>query len=524
MRLGRRQFVARAASLAALFPAACSDVSQLAHEYDVIIVGGGSAGCVLARRLTDNPNTQVLLIEAGGPAQHPALNSGLKWFSMLGSDLAYPDMTLPQASLGGKQIFAAHGRALGGSSVINAMIHHWPAAADIDQWNVPGWGWADIQPMLAASETYLDGPSPGRGTQGPIGVMRLPDPPALTDAALEAAQARGFGMIEDINSGSQIGAAHNQLAFADGMRQHTGLAYLEPVGARRNLTVMVGAQAAGLILSGQSCNGVIVESKEGPRRIGAGRTVLSAGALRTPQLLMLSGIGPADHLRSLEIDVALDQPAIGANLHDHLLFSGNNFAATGSGASEYHGSAAVLYASSGQGRRDILCNISTNARVFPPLESADSGFKTSFSFTKPHSRGVLRLVNKDPAKQPLLDHRFLSDERDVVGALAALDTSRSLLSHSAFSRFDAKELNQDMLSTPDGRRAFLNASATSFGHHCGTCAMGIEAADPVAPDLSLRGIKGLSVMDASILPSIPSSPTNALVVAMAELAAQRLAA
>lgn len=493
----------------------------MSDDCDVVIVGAGSAGCVLARRLSDDPNTRVLLIEAGGPAHHPALNDGLKWFSMLGSDLAYPDMTVPQVGLDGKQIFAAHGRALGGSSVINAMIHHWPAADDLDDWAIPGWGWADVEPMLRACETYLDGSPAGRGTDGPIGVMKLPDPPAFAQASLEAADRQGFGAVDDFNAGTQRGAAINQLAFADGARQHTGLSYLEAVGERRNLTVMAATQVETLRLKGQRCDGVIVRTGDGPKTIAAGRTIVCAGALRTPQLLMLSGIGPADHLHDLDIDIVLDQPAIGANLHDHLLFSGNNFAATDVGESDYHGSVAVLYVDSGAGKRDILCNISTNARVFPPLKSADSGYKTSFSFTKPHSRGSLRLVDANPATPPQLDHQFLTDPRDVTGALDALDVSRRLLSDRAFDPFAPKELNQEMLSTEEGRRAFLNASATSFGHHCGTCAMGVGESDPVAPDLSLRGIDNLSIMDASVLPDIPSSPTNALVVAMAELAASR---
>lgn len=525
MSLTKRTFLktASASVAAGLLPMGC-DAPAVTAAYDFIIVGGGSAGCVLARRLSDTPQTRVLLIEAGGPATHPAVDDGLRWFSMLGSNLAYPDMTTPQQDLGGKQIFAAHGKALGGSSVINAMIHHWPTPADLDGWGLTRWGWSDLAPMLKASETFL-GNGETRGSDGPIKVSILPDPPPLADAAMEAGSARGFGVATDINAGDQMGVGLNQLAYADGRRQHTGAAYIAPVEGRPNLTVMLNTQVQRLILDAGRCTGAVIKTVDGEAGVTGATTVLSAGALRTPQVLMLSGIGPADHLQTIGLNVALDQPAIGSNLHDHLLFSGNNFSANEVTASSVHGSAAVLYGASGAqaGRRDLLCNVSTNARVFPPLESAEVGFKTSFSFTKPHSRGQLQLASANPADTPLLDHRFLSDPRDVEGALAALALSQELLTAKAFDRFEPQQLNMEMLSTPEGRRAFLNASATSFGHHSGTAKMGNDPRDPVDQDLSVRGIEGLKVVDASLIAFLPSCPTNALVVAIAELAATRLA-
>lgn len=522
--MSKRRFIKGAwASVAAGFvPLACSP-KTINAQYDAIIVGGGSAGCVLARRLSEDPNTHVLLIEAGGPADHPAIDDGLRWFSMLGTDKVFPDMTVPQAGLDGKQIFAAHGHVIGGSSTINAMIHHWPTPADIDGWGLSQWRWADIMPMLQRSERFMGVDSPSRGKNGPIKVSLMPDAPPLADAALEAADKQGLGIARDINSGRQMGAAVNQLAFDGVHRQHTGRAYLSPAADRANLTVLLNTQVSRLTFDGTRCTGVVINAQDGEIQLTGGRTVLSAGALRTPQLLMLSGIGPADHLASLSIDVRLDSPNIGQNLHDHLLYSGNNYSANTVAASRWHGSAAVLYAaSSANGARDILLNVSTNARVFPPLESADVGFKTSFSFTKPHSRGGLTLASTNPAATPIIHHRFLTDERDVTGALEALELSRTLFSDSAFSGFAPTELNAAILSTAQGRRAFLNATSTSFGHHCGTCKMGDAAADPVDQDLKVRGVDGLSVVDASLLPFIPSSPTNALVVAMAELAASRL--
>ena len=515
------------ASGAASAITACeSKQSSKKKSFDYIIIGAGSAGCVLAARLTENPNIRVLLLEAGPISKAPLIDDPKNWFRLTFGEYVWPDKGTPQAHADGKQLAAVHGKLAGGSSAINAMIHHRPTPGDINAWGLASWRWGDLAPMLSRSETWLNGPSPTRGKTGPIKVMGLPDAPPLAEATLAAAERLGHGVSDDLNGEVQLGAGLNQLAFDGSKRQHTGHAYLGPALERPNLAVKTGALAYNLLFDGKDrCVGVKYEKDGEIQSDEAERVILSAGALRSPALLMRSGIGPADHLSELDISVRTQSNGVGANLHDHMLIAGHNFATqTKVPDSALHGSVAIVYGVSefSNGNRDLMLNVSTTPTVFAPLHTPDHGFKTTFSFTKPKSRGHLRLASNDPFTQPIIDHNIFSDADDLNGAIAALNLSRDILGAREFKPLGGVEQNLDFLKTRDGMRQLILAGTTSFGHHCGTCHMGSDDTAVVDENLRVRGAQGLYVIDASIIPNIPSCPTNALVVAMAELAAERL--
>lgn len=499
--------------------------------FDDLIIGGGTAGVVLAARLSEDRERTVALIEAGGPAgEDPDIADPLKWPALQGRAIDWRYVTVPQPGTAGRGHAWPRGRVLGGSSAINAMAHVRGHPSDFDQWGIPGWRFADLFPYFLKSETWTGAPSPWHGADGPVHLIQ-PDPPhPLVSAFHEAARARGIPAIADHNGPAMAGTTVNSLTITAGRRQSVADAYLTlEVLARANLTVKLRAEALRLDIERSRCRGVILAGGES---VHAERVILAAGAIGSPLLLLRSGIGPAEELRATGVAPRLDLPGVGRNLQDHLLSGGNLYRARRPvPLSRYQHSESLLYLEHGCGPAPdlvvacVAVPVATDA--FDPSEIAlprlGAGYTLMFGFTHPAARGSVTLAGADPALPPRIDPRYLSEERDRSLYLAALEWARALGGSSAFDAWRADEILPGRDCTSRERRlAFLACAAYTHHHPVGTCRMGTDGEAVVDPALGLRGIDDLHVVDASVIPSITTGPVNAAVIAIAERASDLL--
>lgn len=492
-------------------------------SHDVIVVGAGSTGCVVARRLVDR-GARVLLLEAGGrdtdDAIHDPRRFGELWFGE--RDWAY--RTAPQDHAAGRRLHWPRGRVLGGSSSLNAMIYTRGAAADYDHWAYlgnDGWSWDDVLPVFRAIEDFDAGASELHGTGGPLPVLSKYATDPIHDSLIDAAVEIGIGFNPDYNSGVPDGVSRVQFTIAGGRRASAAVAYLGPVLERRELTVVTGARARRLLLKEGRCTGVEWIDADGQVHTAyAGEIVVSAGAIESPKLLMLSGIGDAEHLRSVGIDVAAHLPGVGQNLHDHVLVPvvfgterSPGRPSPGLGPAQTH---LFWHSRPGLPVPDVQ-PLHFPVPMYPQGESGPpDGFTLQAGLVRPSSRGSIRLTGPGVYDELHIDPNTLGTDADLNALLAAVDLCRELGA--------AKSLREDwgsreMFPGNGDVTEYVRATVSTYHHQAGTCKMGIDAGAVVDPRLKVHGIDGLRVADASVFPSVTSGNTHAPALLVGEQAA-----
>ena len=508
--------------------------------HDYLILGAGSAGCALAGRLTEDPGVSVLLVEAGPPDSEQAVHLPIAFSRLFRSPLDWDYSSGPEPGLGGREIYVPRGRVLGGSSSLNAMIYIRGNPLDYDDWG-PGWSWEDVLPYFKRAEDNERGADALHATGGPLSVSDTRSDHELSRAWIEAAVDAGLPANADFNGPRQDGAGFYQLTQRDGMRCSSAVAYLHPALARPNLTLVPGALVTRLLFEGERAVGAEIVRDGVAQALRAEReVVLCAGAYNTPQLLMLSGIGPAAHLREHGLDVRLDQPAVGANLSDHAHAGIIVRTATESlMTAESEANVALLQT---YGRGPLTSNIGeagafwrsrpgldapdvqihmapvmfAQGGLVPPSEHAWTALACAL---RPEGRGEVRLRSADPAAKPRIVTRWLDGARDWAAMLAAQRLLLEIAARPAIARHGTGMFEAPASDSDADLRAHVRDTAQCLYHPVGTCALG----SVVDPELRVRGIECLRVADASVIPVVPRGNTNAPAIMIGEKAADLLA-
>jgi choline dehydrogenase len=494
---------------------------------DVVVIGSGSAGAVVARRLAD-AGVDVVLLEAGEPDANPAIHEPARLFELWDSEQDWGYRTVPQAACAGRELHWPRGKVLGGSSALNGMIYVRGHRSDYDSWAAAGnegWSYDDVLPLFKRSEDFDRGASAYHGVGGPQHVLsRYAQHPVLA-AVVAAAQEAGIVLNDDYNGEHLDGVSFAQLNIKDGRRQTAATAFLAPLSATAGLTVVTGAHARRLLFEGGRCVGVELSHEGAVAHIRAEReVVVSGGTIESAKLLLLSGIGPADELRRLGIDVVVDLPGVGKNLHDHLLSpviysAAQTVPAALPGLQQLHGH-LFWRSRPGLPAPDAQPLFFHLPMYLEGMEGPPDGYTLMAGIIRPESRGALRLASADPDQPPLLDPACLSSEVDASALVAAIELCREIGDQDSLDEWRGSELypGRDVRS-PAGIRDYARQTAITYHHQAGTCKMGVDELAVVDPQLRVHGVEGLRVADASVMPQVTSGNTHAPTVMIGERAA-----